>query len=67
MEQEMKRKRSSGEDQEEKKRMYDCSVDFKGRVPLRASTGGWKAYLFIIGNLALCGLWLINYLKPYII
>ncbi|KAJ4833497.1 hypothetical protein Tsubulata_007988 [Turnera subulata] len=28
--------------------VYDSSVDHKGRVPLRASTGVWKASLFII-------------------
>ncbi|KAK9283160.1 hypothetical protein L1049_011392 [Liquidambar formosana] len=28
--------------------VQDSSVDHKGRVPLRASTGGWKASLFII-------------------
>lgn len=28
----------------------DSSVDHKGRVPLRSSTGVWKASLFIIGN-----------------
>lgn len=33
---------------DEQKRVYDSSVDHKGRVPLRASTGSWKASLFII-------------------
>lgn len=28
----------------------DGSVDYKGMVPLRATTGAWKASLFIIGN-----------------
>ncbi|KAJ9185276.1 hypothetical protein P3X46_004929 [Hevea brasiliensis] len=28
-------------------RVYDSSVDHKGRIPLRASTGVWKASLFI--------------------
>lgn len=28
----------------------DSSFDYKGRVPLRASTGSWKASLFIIGK-----------------
>ncbi|KAF9679970.1 hypothetical protein SADUNF_Sadunf06G0071100 [Salix dunnii] len=32
----------------EEKWVYDSSVDHKGRVPLRASTGAWKASLFII-------------------
>ncbi|KAL0336804.1 UNVERIFIED_CONTAM: protein NRT1/ PTR FAMILY 5.7 [Sesamum calycinum] len=30
--------------------VYDSSVDYKGRVPLRASTGAWKAALFIIAT-----------------
>ncbi|KAG1337813.1 protein NRT1/ PTR FAMILY 5.6 [Cocos nucifera] len=33
---------------DDKKRVYDLSVDHKGRAPLKASTGGWKASLFII-------------------
>ncbi|KAI9392450.1 hypothetical protein POPTR_006G092000v4 [Populus trichocarpa] len=32
----------------EEKWVHDSSVDHKGRVPLRASTGAWKASLFII-------------------
>ncbi|XP_068644075.1 protein NRT1/ PTR FAMILY 5.6-like [Aristolochia californica] len=28
--------------------VYDSSVDHKGRIPLRSSTGEWKASLFII-------------------
>lgn len=35
-------------DHDEEKWVYDSSVDYKGRVPLRASTGAWKASLFII-------------------
>lgn len=35
---------------EEEKWVYDSSVDHKGKVPLRASTGVWKASLFIIGK-----------------
>ncbi|GMI71276.1 hypothetical protein like AT2G37900 [Hibiscus trionum] len=35
-----------GED--EGKWVYDSSVDHKGRLPLRDSTGAWKASLFII-------------------
>ena len=35
---------------DEEKWVYDSSVDHKGRVPLRASTGVWKASLFIIGK-----------------
>lgn len=30
--------------------VYDSSVDLKGRVPLRAKTGVWKASRFIIGK-----------------
>ncbi|KAM6582330.1 hypothetical protein CsatB_009332 [Cannabis sativa] len=41
---EMKRKES----EESQKWVYDSSVDYKGKVPLRASTGVWKASLFII-------------------
>ncbi|KAJ9180646.1 hypothetical protein P3X46_008862 [Hevea brasiliensis] len=33
---------------DEEKWVYDSSVDHKGMVPLRASTGVWKASLFII-------------------
>lgn len=34
---------------DEMKWVLDSSVDHKGRVPLRASTGSWKASIFIIG------------------
>lgn len=30
--------------------VQDYSVDHKGKVPLRASTGVWKASLFIISK-----------------
>lgn len=30
--------------------VYDSSVDHKGNLPLRASTGVWKSSLFIIGK-----------------
>ncbi|MCD7452974.1 hypothetical protein HAX54_019033 [Datura stramonium] len=33
---------------DEQKWVYDSSVDYKGRVPLRVSTGGWKASFLII-------------------
>lgn len=39
----IKKQESDGE-----KWVFDASVDHKGRVPLRASTGTWKASLFII-------------------
>ncbi|PRQ43095.1 hypothetical protein RchiOBHm_Chr3g0464741 [Rosa chinensis] len=32
----------------QEKWVYDSSVDHKGNVPLRASTGVWKASLFIV-------------------
>jgi len=35
---------------DEMKWVHDSSVDHKGRVPLRASTGSWKAALFIFGK-----------------
>ena len=35
---------------DEMKWVRDSSLDHKGRVPLRASTGSWKASLFIIGK-----------------
>jgi len=44
---EMKRRGGQGESNEEKW-VHDSSVDHKGRLPLRASTGVWKASLFII-------------------
>ncbi|XP_027335808.1 protein NRT1/ PTR FAMILY 5.6-like [Abrus precatorius] len=36
------------EEGEEEKWVHDASVDYKGRVPLRASTGVWKASLFVL-------------------
>ncbi|XP_029125930.1 uncharacterized protein LOC109792206 [Cajanus cajan] len=33
---------------EEEKWVLDASVDYKGRLPFRASTGGWKASLFVL-------------------
>lgn len=36
--------------EDDQKWVYDSSVDHKGKVPLRASTGVWKASLFIIGK-----------------
>ncbi|CAN6442894.1 unnamed protein product [Victoria cruziana] len=38
-----------GGEGDEKKWIRDSSVDYKGRVPLRTSTGGWRASLFVIG------------------
>ncbi|KAF3449053.1 hypothetical protein FNV43_RR09777 [Rhamnella rubrinervis] len=34
--------------EDDQKWVYDSSVDHKGKVPLRASSGAWKASLFII-------------------
>ncbi|XP_047161930.1 protein NRT1/ PTR FAMILY 5.6-like [Vigna umbellata] len=46
MEQEIeKRKRDENEDE---KWVHDASVDYKNRVPLRSSTGAWKAALFVL-------------------
>ncbi|OIW07507.1 hypothetical protein TanjilG_14453 [Lupinus angustifolius] len=39
------------EGHDEMKWVHDSSVDYKGRVPLRASTGSWKASIFIVGVL----------------
>uniref|UniRef100_A0A1D1YRY3 Putative peptide/nitrate transporter At2g37900 n=1 Tax=Anthurium amnicola TaxID=1678845 RepID=A0A1D1YRY3_9ARAE len=47
MEVELARETRSGEKPEEKW-VHDSSVDHRGRAPLRASTGVWKAALFII-------------------
>lgn len=35
---------------DEERWVYDASFDHKGRIPFRASTGVWKASLFIIGK-----------------
>ncbi|XP_057979084.1 protein NRT1/ PTR FAMILY 5.6-like [Malania oleifera] len=51
LEMEDKRKTAEGEATggvDEHKWVYDSSVDYKGKVPPRASTGVWKASLFII-------------------
>lgn len=43
-----KKKKEESLDIDEEKWVYDSSVDYKGRVPRRASTGTWKASIFII-------------------
>nr|XP_016435032.1 PREDICTED: protein NRT1/ PTR FAMILY 5.6-like isoform X1 [Nicotiana tabacum] len=48
MEMEQIKKAESVEIDDEQKWVCDSSVDHKGRVPLRGSTGVWKASLFII-------------------
>ncbi|GFY93205.1 major facilitator superfamily protein [Actinidia rufa] len=46
MDEERERGKSVGVD--EKKWVYDSSVDHNGKIPFRASTGVWKVSLFII-------------------
>ncbi|KAK7379317.1 hypothetical protein VNO80_04775 [Phaseolus coccineus] len=48
MEQEMEKRKDGRTEQSEEKWVHDASVDYKGRVPLRASTGVWKASLFVL-------------------
>ncbi|XVE99660.1 hypothetical protein REPUB_Repub03eG0218800 [Reevesia pubescens] len=48
MEQEAKINGGKDGGKDEEKGVHDSSVDHKGKVPLRASTGVWKASLFII-------------------
>lgn len=43
-------KRGGRAESDEDKWVHDSSVDHKGRVPLRASTGVWKASFFIISK-----------------
>jgi len=38
-------------EENEEKWVHDASVDYKGRVPLRASTGVWKASLFVLSKI----------------
>jgi len=45
-------KRNGGRIEENKEKwVHDASVDYKGRVPLRASTGVWKASLFVLSKI----------------
>ncbi|KAL5164147.1 Protein NRT1/ PTR FAMILY 5.6 [Glycine soja] len=48
MEQEMEKRNVVRIEENEEKWVHDASVDYKGRVPLRASTGVWKASLFVL-------------------
>ncbi|KAG2406301.1 Protein NRT1/ PTR FAMILY 5.7 [Vigna angularis] len=48
MVQEMKRNGHKSEEKEEQKWVLDDCVDYKGRIPLRAATGVWKASLFVL-------------------
>lgn len=50
MEQEANRNYGKDGEKDEEKWVHDSSVDYKGRVPLRDSTGVWKASLFIISK-----------------
>jgi len=43
-----------GDVEDEMKWVHDSSLDHNGRVPLRASTGAWKASFFIIGMALTC-------------
>jgi hypothetical protein len=47
----MMRRQVSLSKSEDENRVHDLSVDYKGNIPLRASTGAWKAAVFIIGIL----------------
>jgi len=46
-----KRKGSISEGKDQQKWVRDGSVDYKGRVPLRAATGVGKASLFVLGKI----------------
>lgn len=47
---------SKNEESSQEKWVYDSCVDHKGRIPVRASTGAWKASVFIIGKQLLVNL-----------
>lgn len=49
MEIEFEKKTRAASEVDGEKWVYDSSIDNEGRTPLRASTGAWKASLFIIG------------------
>ena len=46
-----KRNSDKIEQSNEEKWVYDGSFDYKGKVPLRASTGAWKASFFVISKI----------------
>jgi hypothetical protein len=50
----MEQEKEKREESEQKKWVYDGSVDSKGRVPLRASTGVWIASFFVLGKISTC-------------
>ena len=43
-----KRKQGKSEGNEKQKWVHDASVDYKGRVPIRASTGTWLRLLSLV-------------------
>ncbi|KAL5991683.1 hypothetical protein ACLOJK_012592 [Asimina triloba] len=45
---EKRREEFQAHDQDKEKWVHDSSLDYRGKPPLRASTGVWKASLFII-------------------
>ncbi|KAL3639488.1 hypothetical protein CASFOL_017395 [Castilleja foliolosa] len=50
MEIEQTKKQDQSDEFVGEKFVHDSSLDYKGRTPLRASTGAWKASFFVIGN-----------------
>ncbi|KAG9453066.1 hypothetical protein H6P81_005970 [Aristolochia fimbriata] len=48
IEHDIEQKRGASKAADRQTWVYDSSVDYKGRIPLRASTGVWRAALFII-------------------
>ncbi|KAL2333299.1 hypothetical protein Fmac_014512 [Flemingia macrophylla] len=48
MERDMEKRKQGRIEVNEEQWVHDASVDYKGRVPLRASTGVWKASLFVL-------------------
>lgn len=50
MDSRFKDRRTGVFDDDKEKWVLDSSLDYKGGVYAQASTGVWKAYLFIIGK-----------------
>ena len=50
----MEQEKEKREERENDKWVYDGSVDCKGSVPLRASTGVWIASLFVLSKISTC-------------
>lgn len=57
----IKKQESPSTMDEDEKWVYDSSVDHKGRIPLRSSTGAWKASFFIIGKIFLFSFFFFSY------